>query len=212
MIITDALGQPYCVYAHYVDGQLVYIGSGDTCRAFTISTARSKHHMDLLHTGIVEIRILSRHSSRRDALDTERRMLRAFRPVANVKLGGREPRIRTRDGQPNKRKPYVLKNPKPKRIGKKSEAVLDVIRSAAEENDPCPTNAEIAARVGSMSHRVEDIVSSLAKRELIRVEMYDHGRRIVHVGSHATQPTAPTNIKGIATMRHGRRVIDRIIV
>lgn len=209
LIIRDVYTLPYCVYAHYVDGQVIYIGSGETCRAFNLRS-RTKHHAQLLQSGqAVEIAILARHHDRNEALENEKQMIRVFKPVANVRLGEPQPRNRAK-GPPRTRK--TVKPPKGPHIGKKSLAVLDVLRLAAETNAPCPTNADISARVGSTPYRIEDIVRSLSKRELIRVEMCGPSSRIIHVEGHSTQPTAETNLKGIPTIKHGRRVIDYIRV
>lgn len=209
LTISNAMGQPYCVYAHYVDGALIYIGSGETRRAFDLRS-RSKHHLQLLHSGNVEIAILGRHETRPAALKAEADMIRLFKPIANIRLGERQKRIRRKG-------PLKVASARPTsehvvHIGKKSAAVLEILKSAASTNTPCPTNAEIAEKIGTTSYRVGDLVSSLAKRGMIQVNMVGPSSRVITVDGAQTQPTTDVNIKGIATMKHGRRVVDWIWV
>lgn len=205
--IAEVFQMPYCVYGHFVDDKLIYIGSGELCRAFNVRS-RMKHHVELMQSGKTEIVIFDRFNSREAASKVESDMLRACKPVANVKIGERQPRNRSK-GLRKTKAPKIIKS---KSIGKKSEAVLELLTRAAIENVPCPTNAEIAAKIGSMSYRVSDLVSSLAKRNLLKIDMHEANKRVVTVGEHSTKPTAEINVKGIATVAHGRRVIDRIIV
>ena len=205
MLQMDQMTQlPYCVYAHFVDDHLIYIGSGETCRAFTIGN-RKPHHLEMMSHGNVKVALLGRYSSRDEALRVERIMLRGFKPPANINVGPSEPVYRPKRAN---RKREVLKKD---RLKPEARAVLTAMTVAAIANEPCPTNGDIAAITGSRPEKIQRILGRLAGKGLLRVEIGSN-YRIVHVGEHSTKPTKDFNSQNVATVRHERRKVDWIVV
>lgn len=81
--MRDFHATPYCVYAHYSQGELIYIGSGDLSRAYTLN-GRSQLHLSLLMRGDTDCVILYRSECRESAYQVEKQMIKACLPPANV--------------------------------------------------------------------------------------------------------------------------------
>lgn len=205
--INEPYELPYCVYGHFADGRLVYIGSGDLCRAFNI-TKRKKHHIDALRGRAVKVVIFNRFAERQDALNVENIMIRSTLPIANIYGAGkvvRPPRTeRVVKGQ-------SARVERTHRLRKQSDIVMNVLIDAAEKNEPCPSNADIAEHIGSRPVQVSRIISSLAKRGHLSMDLVATGR-VIHINGFSTQPTADYNAKGVATKPRQKRAVDRIII
>lgn len=81
-IVEDVATLPFCVYAHYVDDELVYIGSGELGRAVNINTRKPDHKRHLTE-GKSKVLILERFSDLTEARDREKVMIESCRPVFN---------------------------------------------------------------------------------------------------------------------------------
>lgn len=281
--VSDFYNVPFCVYAHFVDDQLIYIGSGELGRAFNIN-CRKRHHQQMLERGRTKVVILSRHADRQEAFATETTMLKTFLPPANI-IHAKPPVARreymrnekrtglstsaeivlemiieaAKNNEPaptnnalkqavgcsesniariikmlSKHRYIEIQNPTPnsrvfivdhdryvpterqtvkktRKLRKESRMILGMLTHAAENNLPCPSNADIAAITGSRPTSITATISSMAKRGIVSVELCPTGR-IIHVGEHSTKPTANMNVKGVPTVKRETRAVDRIIV
>lgn len=102
--------RPFCVYAHAVDGEIIYIGSGSHARAFTTNVKlRSDPWAKATHQRDIDVIILSEHWTRAEAYEHEWPHIAGLQPKANqngktpnlskrgLKLG-RPPKIRPKEG------------------------------------------------------------------------------------------------------------------
>lgn len=194
---------PYCVYAHFVDDQMIYIGAGELRRAFDLQ-CRQDHHVEAMSHGNVKVAILQRFSNRDEALRVERTMIDGFRPMANV----RKPGLAIK--RP-KNAVAKVKHERKEWMRAEAKAILHAVTRAAQDNEPCPTNAELACITGSRPSGVARILARLAGKGMIKVEI-GVSSRVIHVGEHSTKPTKNFNMIGVATVEIGKRKVDWLIV
>lgn len=338
------MNPPYCVYAHFCDDRLIYIGSGTTDRAFHMGQSRKRIHVEMM-SGKTKVLILGRFECRDEAFRLEREMLRMFLPPANIQHVSRTEKMtkaRTRDMRPIKcietgvyfygsahaaremclsqtaiqnviqknritaggyrfekvdwgesglspelrmmskgsvksagiglvgevileliseailnnepaptyeglafhadctgaavsnaiktllskgyinrvgdtyeiGAPYhgvVKRTKKLASMAHQAKSVLSIFKAAAVNNEPCPSNADIAEITGSRPAAVGKIASRMNRKGLIKIEMCPTGR-IVHVDGYSTKPTANLNIKGVATLKRTTRARDYMLV
>lgn len=89
--IDNALAPGYCVYAHEVDGIIVYIGSGTISRAFAVLPRDRTNEWRAATAGkSVRVGVLSWHADKSEAMRAEYAATKEWQPVAN--LSGRQPR------------------------------------------------------------------------------------------------------------------------
>lgn len=80
-------GRRYCVYEHYCDGLLFYIGSGQIARAFEFEmTRRCPTWQMFAKDRKVSVIITNRMVDRSEARRVEYRAIRAYRPCGNDTL------------------------------------------------------------------------------------------------------------------------------
>lgn len=82
-LATDFVRVPYCVYAHYVDDVLVYIGSGTLGRALAFDS-RGDNHRKALETGAARVDIWFRTDDRDEAYAREASLIALFKPMYNI--------------------------------------------------------------------------------------------------------------------------------
>lgn len=83
--------KPYCVYLHFCDGVLFYIGSGFAARAFEIGGSRRNPAYESFRAGrTVEVCIYNLYADRNDARREEYGLIRTFRPTGNLPFAPNE--------------------------------------------------------------------------------------------------------------------------
>lgn len=88
-MITMDFDKPYCVYFHWLDDAIIYVGSGTLSRAF--STTRNSLWEEKTRYRKVQVEIVSLHEDRDLAFGAERRYIELFQPECNIML---RPRVR----------------------------------------------------------------------------------------------------------------------
>lgn len=80
-------GRRYCVYQHYCDGVLFYVGSGQISRAFEFEATRRCPAWQAVSKGRkVTVVITNRVVDRSDARRAEYKQIRTYRPFGNETL------------------------------------------------------------------------------------------------------------------------------
>lgn len=80
-------GRRYCVYHHYADGLLFYVGSGQIARAFEFEkTRRCPTWGEFSYNRKISVVIAGRFTDRNEARRREYRDIRFFRPCGNDTL------------------------------------------------------------------------------------------------------------------------------
>ena len=92
-VVRSVNSQPYCVYAHFVNGECIYIGLGSIARAFGLR-GRPASWYDVVRDAELNVVILEQFASRSDAAARERIMLSVFKPVCNTHGTGRTRHLR----------------------------------------------------------------------------------------------------------------------
>lgn len=94
--LDNAFTAGFCVYAHEVDRQVVYIGMGTLARAFA---ALPRDRTDIWRAAVggrsVRVGIISWHTSRPDAVRAEAVAIQQWRPAANMNSTGERRRVGT---------------------------------------------------------------------------------------------------------------------
>lgn len=78
----------YCVYAHLIQGSIIYIGSGSHARPYSFS--RPDDWMQLVRDNnfALDVKILGKFLTRRSAFIFERKMIKKYRPTCNKMNNG----------------------------------------------------------------------------------------------------------------------------
>jgi hypothetical protein len=74
----------YCVYFHWVDLKIVYIGMGSSSRPFSIN-GRTEGWHKITRNGY-NVTIYDWYLTSQDALDIEQTLISTIKPMANVQL------------------------------------------------------------------------------------------------------------------------------
>ncbi len=85
MKIENAFRSPFCVYGHFCDGEVIYVGSGAVSRPF--STQRSHRWVAVVAGRPVDVVIFDWFESRHDALKAEFALIEMLDPLANIIRG-----------------------------------------------------------------------------------------------------------------------------
>ena len=74
----------HCVYGHYVNDELIYIGKGTPFRAnYTYKSSRNSTWWELVEGNEIVVKIFAYFDNDYDALEKEGEMIRELTPIAN---------------------------------------------------------------------------------------------------------------------------------
>ena len=78
----------YYVYAHYLEGDIVYVGKGKNGRLFSQNRTEDKH-CKMMQDGIIEEVIIANNLSNDVSLMIEASLIKTYNPIFNTKLSSK---------------------------------------------------------------------------------------------------------------------------
>jgi excinuclease UvrABC nuclease subunit len=82
--VTTIRLRKWCVYAHLLNGEVVYIGKGSHVRPFDIKSRNSEWRERMSSATALDVAILGWFASERTAFIAETRLIKRHRPALNL--------------------------------------------------------------------------------------------------------------------------------